>query len=99
MRLEFHPQARIEYLDAISFYEARQETLGVRFVLEIESAIRCIVDSPDRWPAIEGDVRRCLSHIFPYGILYSIEPDHVLVLAVMHHSRKPGYWRNRIKPA
>jgi toxin ParE1/3/4 len=32
---------------------------------------------------------------FPYGILYTIEPDYILILAVMHCSRKPGYWKSR----
>jgi hypothetical protein len=39
---------------------------------------------------------RCLVHVFPYAILYSIEAKYVLIVAVMHLSREPGYWRHRI---
>lgn len=97
MTFEFHPEARIEYFEAITYYEERQPGLGVRFTLEIESTIQRILDGPRQWREVEADVRRCLTHTFPYGLLYSIDEDRVFVLAVMHHSRKPGYWRNRNK--
>jgi hypothetical protein len=47
---------------------------------------------------MEQGVRRCLTHTFPYGILYAIEGDFIHVLAVMHCSRKPGYWKDRLEP-
>ena len=28
-------------------------------------------------------------------VLYTIESDYILILAVMHCSRKPGYWKER----
>lgn len=96
MRYAFHPQARVEYLEAIAYYEERRAGLGARFVAEIEGVIQRIVEAPQRWRIIEGEIRRCLAHRFPYGVLYSVEPGYVLMLAVMHHSREPGYWRDRL---
>jgi plasmid stabilization system protein ParE len=96
MLYEFHPEARVEYLEAVAYYEDRQAGLGARFTIEVERTIQRIVEAPSRWRKIEGEIRRCLARTFPYGVLYSVEADHVLVLAVMHHSRKPGYWRNRL---
>ncbi len=95
MHHEFHPEARAEYLHATSYYEKRQTGLGARFTIEIENTIQRITEAPTRWQKLEGEIRRCLAHTFPYGVLYSIEKDHVLVLAIMHHSRKPGYWHTR----
>lgn len=95
MRYEFHPDARVEYLKAVAYYNERQAGLGTRFTVEIERTIQRIVEAPLRWRTLEGEIRRCLAHTFPYGVLYSIEEDYLLVLAVMHHSRKPGYWRSR----
>jgi hypothetical protein len=37
-----------------------------------------------------------LTHVFPYGILYTIEAEFILIVAVMHGSRKPGYWKGRV---
>jgi hypothetical protein len=53
--------------------------------------------SPERWRILEGNVRRCLTRVFPYAVLYSIETDYVLIIAVMHCRREPGYWRDRLK--
>jgi len=44
---------------------------------------------------LEDDVRRCLTHRFPYGVLYSIEPSTIYILAVMHLHRDPDYWKHR----
>lgn len=63
----------------------------------VEHAIGLIRESPQRWRVLEEDVRRCLTRVFPYAVLYTIEPDFILIVAVMHCHRKPGYWRHRLK--
>jgi toxin ParE1/3/4 len=50
-----------------------------------------IREFPTRYIAIDDEVRRCVAWKFPYGILYTIEQDYILILAVMHCSREPGY--------
>lgn len=97
MRHEFHPEARAEFHEAIVYYNSRRRGLGIRFVDEIERVIERILEAPDRGERVDegGPLRRCLANTFPYGILYSIEPDFVLILTVMHLSREPDYWRNR----
>ena len=97
MRYEFHPDARQEFRESAAYYESKRVNLGVAFTSEIESVLRHIVKAPERWPLIEEDVRRCLARRFPYGVLYTIEPDYILILAIMHCSRKPGYWRDRLR--
>jgi plasmid stabilization system protein ParE len=98
MNLTFHPEAREEYLAAAHYYADCQEGLESRFVAAIESALQRIDEAPERWRVFEEDVRRNLVHVFPYAILYSIESDDsILIIAVMHCSREPGYWRARIR--
>ena len=96
MRYGFHPEASLEYREAAAFYEARRPGLGAAFTREIEAVIEQILQAPDRCRFIEQDVRRCLGRIFPYGILYTIEGDFVLIIAVAHGSRKPDYWSERL---
>ena len=96
MTYDFHPEARLEYRESAAFYEARRAGLGAAFTIEVEAAIERILQNPNSWRVIEEDIRRCLTHTFPYGILYTIERDHILIVAVMHLHRKPGYWRNRV---
>lgn len=96
MKYKFHPDALEEYREAALWYSNRERELALRFTKSIEETIRCIVENPDRWRVVEEDVRRCLPRIFPFAILYTIEQDYILIVAVMHWSREPGYWRDRI---
>ncbi len=95
MRHAFHPEARLEYRDAARFYEAIRPGLGAAFTLEVESVIEQICSAPDRWRHFESDVRRCLTRRFPFAVLYTTHHDYVLIIAVMHGSREPGYWKHR----
>jgi toxin ParE1/3/4 len=96
MTFIYHPDALIEYADAALYFDERAPGLGADFTQEIDAAIDVILQAPERWRCIEEDVRRYLVHRFPYGILYTIEPGYVLIVAVMHLTREPGYWRHRI---
>src|SRR2546423_788884 len=99
MTFEFHPEALLEYREAAAFYESRRSGLGGAFTIEVESTVQRIVEAPELWQTIEQGVRKCRTHTFPYAILYSNEQDLVLILAIMHLHRKPGYWRSRVHRA
>lgn len=95
MRYVFHPQALTEYADAVQYYAEQRLEVAQAFVDAIEDAVYRIRESPTRYVAIDEDVRRCMTRRFPYGILYTIEQDYILILAVAHCSREPGYWKSR----
>ena len=95
MKYDFHPEALAEYEEAARHYAGCQEGLELRFIASVEAAIRQVADAPERWRLMAQDVRRCLVKVFPCPILYTIEPEYVLIIAVMHCHREPGYWRRR----
>jgi toxin ParE1/3/4 len=95
MKHAFHPEALAEFAAAVGAYEEARRGLGARFIDSIEAAIDGVCESPERWPILEQDIRRRLARVFPFAILYTIEEDHVLIVAVMHCHRKPGYWYSR----
>ena len=95
MRVEFHAEAIEELQGAAEYYEERQIGLGSRFLDTVEEAIERIAGNPLAWNLVDEDIRRCLTRVFPYGILYSPDKEFVLILAVAHLAREPGYWRSR----
>jgi plasmid stabilization system protein ParE len=95
-RLEFHPDALAEYEASVEHYESIQPGLGSRFIASVESALQSILESPATWPVLEQDVRRRLTRVFPYAVLYSVEPEYILVIAILHCHRNPGYWQSRV---
>lgn len=92
----FDPAALAEYEEAARHYASQQPGLETRFIDCVEDTITLICEAPEQWRVFAGsEIRRALTRAFPYGILYTIESDHVLVIAVAHFSREPGYWRHR----
>lgn len=96
MKYEFHPEALSEFQAAAIYYETQQTGLGARFIAAVQVAIDHIVVSPQSWRMLEADVHRYLTRVFPYAVLYTVENDFVLIVAVMHCHREPGYWQHRV---
>lgn len=94
--VRFLVPAEVEMLEAAAYYESRSEGLGVDFLRKVRNAISDIEKHPDRWPVVDFGVRRRLVHRFPYAVLYKIDRDEIVVVAVMHLSRRPDYWIGRI---
>lgn len=95
MKLEFHPEAEQEFLEAVLRYEAEVPALGERFDGEVRAATAVIVQYPDIGAQIETDLRKLVLERFPYSLIYGRTPDTIYVLAVAHDRRPPGYWQQR----
>jgi plasmid stabilization system protein ParE len=93
--VDLAPAARQELLEAKSFYAAVTPALGERFATVIERALRRIGSSPTLWPRVSPRLRRYVVSGFPYTILYRIEGEQVLVVAIAHQRRRFGFWRGR----
>jgi len=96
LRAIFHPLAERELLEAIAFYNLESHGLGSLFLEEVERAPTFIADHPEAAVAVRGKIRRKLIRKFPYGVLYSVMPAGIRVLAIMTQKRRPFYWRERI---
>ena len=70
--------------------------MGCRFYDEIERLIRDIRQQPERFRLFDSPIRRHFSDVFPYAVLYVDQPDRMLIIAVMHMKRRPGYWKKRL---
>ena len=97
MSVRFLEIAQLELDEAVAHYNAESPGLGHAFVLETMAAIERIRRFPQAWHPLGAEVRRCRLRRFPYGLIYSQEADGILVLAVAHTHREPGYWRDRLR--
>lgn len=97
MHVIFTRYAKLELDGAVRFYELEYSGLGKRFKEEIKKAALRIAEYPQAWSVERRNIRKCLLHKFPYKLLYSIEENHILVIAVAHQHRKPDYWIDRDK--
>ncbi len=91
----FHRLASEELGEAFNFYELESAGLGAAFLSLVERAPTQLEQFPESAPVVRGDIRKKPIGRFPYSLLFRIRGDEVRVLAVMHQSRRPFYWRGR----
>jgi plasmid stabilization system protein ParE len=94
-RVVLLPEAEEDLAEAALFLEHRVAGLGDGLVVEVERSLTRLAQNPNVGPDVGGGARRLHMRRFPYGLIYRVEPERVLVLAVAHSRRRPGYWRNR----
>jgi plasmid stabilization system protein ParE len=89
MRVIFSPEARQEFDEAEQYYDRQVPRLGERFRAEVRSALPRIRAWPLSYPIERGEIRRLTFSRFPYKLLYSVEADHIYIIAVAQHHREP----------
>ena len=92
----FLPPAQEEMTAAARHYQTQSTGLGAEFLSEVERTIAAIASHPKAAPKVRQDIRRRLLKRFPFGILYVATVDEIVIVAIMHLSRRPGYWEDRL---
>jgi plasmid stabilization system protein ParE len=100
VKLRINAEVEAEVFEAAAWYEDRQPGLGDRFFETVSGTIDSIQAYPHRFARVETvrtspTVRRAQVEGFPYTVVYEAQPDEIVILAVAHMSRRPGYWRGR----
>jgi plasmid stabilization system protein ParE len=93
--LEILPAALAEAEDAAAWYAERDPRVAARFAAELETALQRVTEAPQRWPTYLHGTRRVRLTRFPYLVAYREDPTRILVVAIAHAKRKPGYWKTR----
>jgi toxin ParE1/3/4 len=96
--VEFHPEAIEEARAARRWYAERSRLAAEAFQAELDRAVLWIGDAPSRWPHHSSSTRRFVMHRYPFSVVYFELERSVLVLAVAHAKRRPGYWQDRLPP-
>jgi toxin ParE1/3/4 len=95
-QLEFHPEVTNDIKGSYLWYEDKLQGLGNRFLTELEDGYTAIQNFPDTWANFQYGFKRYILNKFPFSILYKVTEEKIVVVAVMHNSRKPNYWIDRI---
>ena len=93
----FLDPAKDEMADAAEYYEWQTKGLGFDFLGEVEQTTKRIQEFPESGKCIKVNTRRRLLKRFPFGIIYRLEKERIVVVAVMHLHRRPNYWMKRLK--
>ena len=102
LQSEFHPEAQEEYLAAIRWYGDKESGLGSIFQQSVERMILSLRKWPESSPVWPGWDRLPIVHAahlpgsWPFRIVYFVQGDNLVVVAVAHDKRVPGYWQDRV---
>jgi plasmid stabilization system protein ParE len=97
MNSEFLPEADEEFREAVRYYENEAPGVGLRFVAEVRRGVTFITENPYAAVDVGSGIRQKVLNHFPYGLLYAVESELVVIVAVAHQKRRPRYWRGRVK--
>jgi plasmid stabilization system protein ParE len=96
MRVRHTSAVDREIVEAVAFYLSEESPQSAeRFDAEVQEAEHLIAKQPYLYPIVENGIRAKQLDGFPFAVLYSIEGDEIVIVAVSHAKRKPGYWRKR----
>ncbi len=96
MKIKFLDIARLELDEAVEYYNYEVSGLGNAFLAEVINALHRIAKYPEAWHPCSRRTRRCQIRRFPYGIIYQIRKNEIIIAAIANLHRKPGYWKDRL---
>ena|ERR1051326_1239464 len=95
MRIKFHPHARAELRAARNWYHERSPLSAFVFAQTVQNAISRIREAPNTLPVSEHGTRKFVLQRFPFNIFYRTGQTEIVIVAVAHQKRRPGYWSSR----
>ena len=96
MKYRFTEEAKAEFEVAIDYYEAAGPSLGIDLVSDFLTVKERLFLFPESSVLLPLGVRKAVLSRFPFNIIYDIEGDTIVIMAFMHQSREPNYWKDRI---
>ena len=93
--IRFSSEAFAEAEAAQQWYVERSQPAGEAFLEELSHAVERVSESPGQWPQYVEGTRRYVFHRFPFSLVYREIGNDIVIVAVAHGKRKPGYWKNR----
>ena len=90
------PEAEDDIIEAFSWYEDKRTGLGYDFLLQVDAGINFIYRNPEIHSIEYKGTRKHLIKRFPYKIIYLVEEEKIIILAVLHGKRRPDLIKKRI---
>ena len=97
IEIEFLPEARLEFDDAVRYYAARDRAVSLAFIAEVDYTIERILQNPQQFPETHAGCRKCSLKRYPYHAIFYQEDERAVVVALAHQKRRPRYWSSRLR--
>lgn len=98
MQARFLAPARAEVEEAIAYFDEQRRGLGDRFEQDLFDTVGFITERPLSGKRLTENVRQVGLRTFRYNVVYVVDEDEIIIVAVAHHRRRPSYWVGRLRP-
>jgi len=96
VNVRFLTLAQQEVDEAVVWFDERVDGKGLEFLDELDRVVRLVKTYPSASSEIEPEIRRRPFARFPYSLIYGIDTETIVVIAVAHFHRAPRYWIDRL---
>jgi plasmid stabilization system protein ParE len=93
--VDFLPGARRDFDESFDWYSQRSAQAAIRFANAVDAALMTVAGNPMLFATRDGVHRECPVKKFPFRLIYRLAESRVLVVALAHAKRRPGYWKER----
>ncbi|MBN7796328.1 hypothetical protein [Parahaliea mediterranea] len=98
--VKIHREAALKLEEAAAWYESELKGLGSRFIDALDHAQALLSEpnpplTPKHGQAAQLGAKKLILHKFPFSLVTMSSQDSIVVIALAHHARRPGYWRSR----
>lgn len=90
----FTTAALAEVKRATAHYQEQENGLGLLFLNEVDATVARILANPNAWHPLSSRTRRCRTHRFPFGLIYQIRSNEILIVSTMDLRRDPSSWKH-----
>jgi plasmid stabilization system protein ParE len=94
-QITLRPQFEIDVAEAASWYEGQRAGLGKEFLRCVDESVDAIAALPLGFRKVHKETRRIPVGRFPYGLLYRVTEDEIVLTACMHSRRHSQHWLGR----
>lgn len=81
--------------DVADHYDRARPGLGDEYLAAVDEAVALVAEAPSRWPRIDRRHHRFVLRRFPFSVVYRFDEQELIIVALAHHKRRPGYWARR----
>jgi plasmid stabilization system protein ParE len=96
MHLRFLKAAQAEIDDATAYFDEQREGLGRRFKVDLQRTIDFVLEHPHSGKRLADRVRKFRLSTFRYDVIFILDVAEIVIVAVAHHRKHPGYWHDRL---
>ena len=96
LRIELREGAKDDFNESFDWYAERSHAAAIAFATALEEGFDQILATPDRFPRTNRGCQYFPLSRYPFRVIFRQEANRLVIVAIAHAKRRPGYWHKRV---